>query len=85
MASCSLAKIQSRVRGHHICNHAFKVGEILNSGIENNNKNSENALAVFSNSKKMVCRTPEPLAKILFPLIKRWKILEIKVEVSGKK
>ena len=84
MASCSLAKIQSRVRGHHICNHAFKVGETLNSGIENNNKNSENALAVFSNSKK-ICRIPDPLAKILFPLIKRWKILEIKVEVSGKK
>ena len=33
----------------------------------------------------MIGQIPEPLAKILFPLMKCWKILEIKIEISGKK
>ena len=31
---------------------------------------SRNAIAVFSSSKKMVGKIPEPLAKILVPLMK---------------
>ena len=30
----------------------------------------------------MVSHIPEPLAKIIFPLMKCWEILEIKVEIS---
>ena len=44
-----------------------------------------NAIAVFSSSNKMVGHIPEPVAKILFPRTKCWKILEIKVEISGEK
>ena len=33
----------------------------------------------------MVGHIPEPLAKILFPLMKCWKILETKVEILGEK
>ena len=48
MAACCLAKIQSRMKGHHVYNFAFKVSEILNCSIENDNEYSENAIAVFS-------------------------------------
>ena len=48
MAACCLAKIQSRMKGHHVYNFAFKVSEILNYSIENDNEYSENAIAVFS-------------------------------------
>ena len=74
-ASCCLAKIQPSVKGHHVYNYAFKVGEILNRSIENDNEYSENAIAVFSSSKKMVGHTPEILAKIIFPIMKGSKIL----------
>ena len=83
MASCCLGKIGSRVKGHHVYIYPFKVGKILNCSIENDNKYSKNATAVFSVSKKMV--GPESLAKILFPLMKCQKILEIKVGISGEK
>ena len=33
----------------------------------------------------MIGHIPEPQAKILFPVMKCWKILEIKIEISGKK
>ena len=65
--------------------YAFKVGEIVNCSIETDNEYSENAITVFSSSKKMVGNIPEPLAEILFPLMKCWKMLEIKVEILGEK
>ena len=34
---------------------------------------------------KTVGQIPEPLVKIIFPPMKYWKLLEIKVELSGKK
>ena len=46
--------------------------------------NIEHTIEVFSSSKKMVGHVPEPLAKILFPLTKCSKILEIKVENRRK-
>ena len=33
----------------------------------------------------MVGHIPEPLAKVICPLLKSWKILEIKAKVSGEK
>ena len=47
---------------------AAPIGVILNCSIEHDNKYSENAVAVFSSSKKMLGHILEPLAKILFPL-----------------
>ena len=69
----------------HVYNYAFKVGEILNCSKENDNEYSKNAIAVFSSSKKMVGHIPEPLPKTLSPIMKCWKILEIKVEMSEEK
>ena len=51
--------IQSRVKGHHVYNYAFKTGEALNCSIEIKigetlNEHSENIIKVFSSSKKMV-------------------------------
>ena len=59
-----MVKIQSIVKGYHVYNYTFKVGEILNGTIKNDNKSYENTIAVFSRSKKMVGHIAEPLAKI---------------------
>ena len=64
MASCSLAKIQPIVKGHHVYNYTFNVFERLNCSIGNDNEYSENAIAVSSSSKKTVGHIPEPPAKL---------------------
>ena len=53
--------------------------EILICSIENDNEYSENAIAIFSSCKKMVGHILEQFAKIIFPLMKCWKILGIKI------
>ena len=82
MTPCSLAKIESRLKGYYVYNNAFKVGEILNWSIENDNEYIENTIVVFSSSKKSVGHITKPLAKIVFSQMKCWKILEVKVEIS---
>ena len=65
MGFCFLARIQSRVKGHHVYNYAFKVGKILNCSIENDNEYSDDTITVSSGRKKMVGHTLELLAKII--------------------
>ena len=45
---------------------------------------SKNAIAVKEkNSTKIVVHIPEPLAKILYPLMKSWKVYEITCTITG--
>ena len=85
VASCYLTKIQSRVKGHLVYNYAFKVGEVLNFSIDNDNQYNENAIAVLSSCKKVVGHIPKPLAKILFPRMTYWRTLQLKVEYQEKR
>ena len=52
MASCCLAKIQSRVKGYSVYNYAFEVGEILNCSIENDKEYSKSSIAYFQAVRK---------------------------------
>ena len=85
MANICLAKISSRVKGHHVYNHDYKVGEELSCVLEPKNAYSKNAIAVKEkNKEKVVGHILEPLTKVLYPLSKSWKVYEIGCEVTGQ-
>ena len=77
MANLCVAKILSCVKGHHVCQYNYLVGD-FSCAMEPSNIYSKNAIAVKEkNSNKIVGHIPEPLAKILYPLMKSWKVYEI--------
>ena len=55
--------------------------------IDTDNKYNTNAIKVESNAgkkeKQLVGHVPEPLAKILHPLMKDWRILWMKAVIDG--
>ena len=87
MACFCVAQIKSRVEGHHVYEYKYAVGEELECFIDTHNKYSTNAIKVESNAgkkeKQLVGHVPEPLAKILHPLMKDWQILWMKAVIDG--
>ena len=85
MANLCVAKISSRVKGHHEYQYNYTVGEDFSSAMEASNIYSNNAIAVKEkNSNKIVGHIPEPLAKILYSLMKSRKIYEITCIITGQ-
>ena len=85
MANLCVAKISSRVKGHHEYQYNYTVGEDFSSAMEASNIYSKNAIAVKEkNSNKIVGHIPEPLAKILYSLMKSRKIYEITCIITGQ-
>ena len=85
MANLCVAKISSRVKGHRLCQYNYTVGEDFSCAMEPSNVYSKNAIAVKEkNSNKIVGHIPEPLAKILYPLMKSWKVYEITCTITGQ-
>ena len=77
MALMCIAKITSRVKGHHVYNYSYKVGEDFLCEIEVSNCHSNNAISVINKSKEVVGHVPEELAAKLHPLIKAWKVWKV--------
>lgn len=84
MALMCVAKVTSRVKGHHAFNYPYKVGDEFLCEIETTNQHSENAIAVLKGNKDVVGHVPEALAAILYPLIKTWKIWKVTVVITGQ-
>ena len=85
MANLCVAKISSRVKGHHVYQYNYTVGEDFSCAMEPSNIYSKNAIAVKEkNSNKIVGHIPEPLAKILYPLMKSCKVYEIACTITGQ-
>ena len=83
MANLCVAKILSRVKGHHVYQYNT-VGEDFSCEMEPSNIYSKNPIAVKEkNSNKIVGHIPEPLSKILYPLMKSWKVYEITCTITG--
>ena len=62
MANLCVAKISSRVKGHHVYQYNYTVGEDFSCAMEPINIYSKNAIAVIEkNSNKIVGHIPEPL------------------------
>ena len=49
MALACLGQVKSRVKGHHVYDHNYKVNEELECFLEPDNKYSKNAIIVKSN------------------------------------
>lgn len=84
MALMCVAKITSRIKGHHVYQHSYGVGEQFECEIEPTNLHSNNAIAVKNVDKQMVGHVPEALAEKLQPLIKSWKIWKVTTIITGK-
>ena len=85
MANLYVAKISSRVKGHHIYQYNYTVGEDFSCAMEPSNICSKNAIAVKEKkSNKIVGHIPEPLAKIIYLLMKSWKVYEITCIITGQ-
>ena len=84
MANLCVAKISSRVNGHHVYQYNYTVGEDFSCAMEPSNIYSKNAIPVKEkNSNKIVGHILEPLAKI-YPLMKSWKVYEIMCTIAGQ-
>ena len=85
MANLCVAKISPRVKGHHLYLYNYTVGEDFTCAMEPSNIYSKNAIAVKEkNSNKIVGHIPEPLAKILYTLMKSCKVYEITCTITGQ-
>ena len=85
MANLCVAKISSRVKGFHVYPYNYTVGEDFSCPMESSNIYSKIEIAVKEkNSNKIVGHIPEPLAKILYPLMKSWKVYEITCTITGQ-
>ena len=85
MGNLRVAKILSRVKGHHVYHYNYKVGEDFSCAMEPSNIYSKNVIAVKEkNSNNIVGHIPEPLAKILYLLMKSWKVYEITCTIAGQ-
>ena len=61
------------------------MGEDFSCAMEPSNIYSKNAIAVKEkNSNNIVEHIPEPLAKIIYPLMKSWKVYEITCTITGQ-
>lgn len=83
MALMCVAKLTSRVKGHHVYNHRYTVGEELVCEMEPTNAHSNNAIAVKKN-ENVVGHVPEALAAKLHPLMKNWKVHRITCVITGQ-
>ena len=69
-------RLSRSFKGHHAYNHDYLVSEELICEFEY--KYSHNSIEVKSKNKDVtIGHVPEPLAAILFPLRKAWKVYEI--------
>ena len=97
MALVRIATIKSRIKGHHVNNYDYRIGEELQCKLETKNKYSDHAILVLAkkNGKKTkgkackksdewttVGHVPDAFAEVLFPLMKTWKLYLVKAIVS---
>ena len=83
MAAALLAKISSRIKGRHVYNYTYTIGERITCEMEDNNQMSKNAISIYSSLNEKIGHVPETLAIKLTPLWKDWSISEITGKITG--
>ena len=76
------------MKGDHIYDYKYIVGEELSCLQEENNAYSDNVIKVISRKKEkevIVGHVPEPLAKVLYTMMKKWTILSLNAKIDGEK
>ena len=93
MASVRIASITSRIKGHHVYEDKYKVGEEFSCFLEPGNPHSpsDNAIAVKTRvedtdkKETVVGHIPEPLAQISCPMLKDGIVHSIVAKITGEK
>lgn len=93
MASVRIASITSRIKGHHVFKHKYKVGEEFSCFLEPGNPHSpsDNAIMVKTRvegtdkKEAVVGHILEPLAQILGPMLKDETVHSIVAKITAEK
>ena len=93
MATVHIVSITSRIKGHHVYNHKYKVGDEFSSSLEpcNPRSPSDNTIVVKTRvegtdkKEAVVGHNPEPLAQILGPMLKDEIVHSIVAKITGEK
>ena len=93
MASVRIASITSRIKGHRVYEHNYKIGEEFSCFLEPGNPHSpsDNAIVVKTRvedtdkKETFVDHIPEPLAQILGPMLKDGTVHFIVAKITGEK
>ena len=93
MASVRIASITSRIKGHHVYEHKYIVGEEFSCFLEPGNPHSprDNAFVVkkrvedTDKKETVVGHIPKPLAQILGPMLKDRTVHSIVAKITGEK
>ena len=93
MASFRIASITSRIKGHHVYEHKYKVGEEFSCFLEPGNPHSpsDNAFVVKTRvedtdkKETVVGHILKPLAQILGPMLKDGTVHSIVAKITGEK
>ena len=84
MALVILAKVSSRIKGCHVYNYTYTIGEQITTEMEDDNVFSRNAIAIFSRLDEKIGHVPEQLATKLKPLWRDGCITEITGKITGE-
>ena len=62
MSSELLLRVSSKIKGHHVYQYNYHIGEKVTCEIDKGNQMSSNAVAVLSKQSEMIGHLPEQLA-----------------------
>ena len=91
MASVRIASITSRIKGHRVYEHKYKIGEEFSCFLNPMHSPSDNAIVVKTRVEEtdkketVVDHTPEPLAQSLGPMLKDGRVHFIVTKILGEK
>ena len=93
MASVRIASITSRIKGHHVYEHKYKVGVKFSCFLDPGNPHSPSEIAIVVKTRvkdtdkkeTVVSHIPEPLAQILGPMLKDGTVHSIVAKITGEK
>ena len=80
----NIGEFTSRIKGHHVCNFEYHVGQYLLCKMEPTNKHSQNAIAVKKRSN-VIYHVPEALAFKLFTSMKEGKVYRVNATIPDEK
>ena len=78
-----LLKVSSKIKGHHVYQYKYQIGESVKCVVDSENQMSSNAIVVLGQDSKTIGHLPEQLAKKIHPYLIDGVITEISGTISG--
>ena len=74
--------VTSKIKGYHVYNYKYKVGETLIYEEKSTKKHRQNVIAAKKKDQQVIGHVPEALASKLFTLMQEWKIYKVSGTIS---